>query len=102
MPRSVSWSSDAVSEPTLTEALLRVKKELAGTAAVVVALGGGNWFSWDDAEKSRLSAEAVATHYVPALAKCEAQVDTQRKICLELVANERENTAQWRAQCGGP
>ena len=73
---------------------------LVGVAASVL-MGGGGWFGLDEMQKSQDSADALATHYVPALAKCEAQVETQREICLGLVANERENTAHWRAQCGG-
>lgn len=90
-----------MSEPTLTEALARLKKEGTGILMVVAALGGGNWFNWDKTQDAQAGQEALAAHYVPALAGCEKRFADQRKICLELLAGEKENTAQWRAQCGG-
>ena len=69
--------------------------------ATAVLMGGGGWFGFGEVEKSERAAEALATHYVPLLARCESQFDAQRKICLDLLEAERENTAQWRAQCGG-
>ena len=66
-----------------------------------VLLGGGGWFGKGEVQKSEKAASALATHYVPALARCEQQFDAQRKICLDMIEAERENTAQWRAQCGG-
>ncbi len=74
---------------------------LIGVASAVL-MGGGSWFGMGEVEKSEKAATALATHYVPALAQCEVRFQDQRKICLDLLEAERENTAQWRAQCGGP
>lgn len=78
-----------------------VTERLIVGVATAVLLGGGGWFGNIEVEKSERAAEALVTHYVPALARCEAQFDAQRKICLDLLEAERENTAQWRSQCGG-
>ena len=96
------------SEPTLTEALSRIKKEIASTAGVLaILMGGGGWFGFGEVEKSEKAAAAsdraasvIATHYVPALASCEMRFAEQRKVCLALLESEKENTAQWRAECG--
>lgn len=89
-------------EPTFLEAVARVRKELAGVGLLVAAVGGGgSWLGLDEIGKASKSADALAIHYVPRLARCEAQFDAQRKICLDLLRDEKENTAQWRAQCGG-
>ena len=73
---------------------------LVVSAAVMTA---GSWFGLDEIGKAKKSADAMAIHYVPALAQCEAKRDArlteQRSICRELLEAERENTAQWRAQC---
>jgi len=76
--------------------------------ATAVLMGGGGWFGMGEVEKSMVEVKksenasaALATHYVPALAQCEVRFQDQRKICLQLIEAERENTAQWRAQCGG-
>ncbi len=74
---------------------------LIGVASAVL-MGGGGWFGMGEVEKSEKSAGALAKLYVPALAQCEVRFQDQRKICLSLIEAERENTAQWRAQCGGP
>ena len=79
-----------------------VTERLIATIALAVVGGGGSWLSLDEIGKAKKSADALAIHYVPRLARCEAQFDAQRKICLDLLEAERENTAQWRAQCGGP
>ena len=85
-----------------------VTERLIVGVATAVLLGGGGWFgngevkkAEREASKSEKAASALATHYVPALARCEQQFDAQRKICLDMIEAERENTAQWRAQCGG-
>lgn len=92
-----------MAEPTFLEAIARVRKELAGAGILVAALGGGGgWLGLGEVDKQEKAAAALATHYVPALAQCEVRFQDQRKICLELIESERENTAQWRAQCGGP
>lgn len=86
-----------------------VTERLIVGVATAVLMGGGSWFGMGevekaerDASKSAKAATALATHYVPALAQCEVRFQDQRNICLGLLKAERENTAQWRAQCGGP
>ncbi len=79
-----------------------VTERLIVGVATAALMGGGSWFGFGEVEKASKSADALAIHYVPRLARCEAQFDAQRKICVELLEAERENTAQWRAQCGGP
>ncbi len=83
-----------------------VTERLIVTIALAVVGGGGGWLGLDEIGKAKKSADAMAIHYVPALAQCEAKRDArlaeQRSICRELLEAERENTAQWRAQCGGP
>ncbi len=88
-----------MSEPTLSEALGRIKREVAGTSVLIAALGGGSWFGLNQQDESE--DKVVVQFYEQELGRCRMQVADQRKICLELVAAERENTAQWRAQCGG-
>lgn len=83
-----------------------VTERLIVGVATSVLLGGVSLFGLDEIGKAKKSADAMAIHYVPALAQCEAKRDArlaeQRSICRELLEAERENTAQWRAQCGGP
>lgn len=86
-----------------------VTERLIVGVATAVLMGGGSWFGMGEVEKSERealksskAAAALAIHYVPALAQCEVRFQDQRKICLSLIEAERENTAQWRAQCGGP
>ena len=86
-------------EPTLLEALARVKKELAGTGVLIAALGGGGYLGIN--QQDEVEDKQVVQLYEAELGRCRMQVADQRTICLDLVAAERENTAQWRAQCGG-
>ena len=95
-----------MAEPSLLEALLRVKKELASVGLIVAAVGGGGWFQLDqqDIAEDKLVIqlyEADIGRLRMRVADQQTQLDNQRKICLGLVEAERENTAQWRAQCGG-
>ena len=77
-----------------------VTERLIVTIALAVVGGGGGWLGLDEIGKAKKSADALAIHYVPRLARCEQQFDAQRNICLDMIEAERENTAQWRAQCG--
>ncbi len=94
-------------EPTFIEALARIKKELAGVGAVVVALGGGaGWFGMDTTQKATqqvTAAESVSAElvkfYAPELGRCRMRVEDQKATCLQLLDNEREDTAHWRRQC---
>lgn len=65
----------------------------------VTVMSVGSWFGLDEIGKAKKSADALAAHYVPGLADCEKRLAEQRDICRELLDAERENTAQWRAQC---
>jgi len=67
--------------------------------ASAVVMSVGSWLGLDEIGKAKRSADALATHYVPELASCEKRSVDQRKVCRELLEAERENTAQWRAQC---
>ena len=91
-------------EITLGQALGRVKKELASFGVLVAALGGGgSWFGWDahtGAKAAESTSADLVAFYAPALGQCRMQVEEQRKICLEMIENERSNTAAWQAQCG--
>jgi len=82
-----------------------ITDRLITVAVSAAVMGVGSWFGLDEIGKAKKSADAMAIHYVPALAQCEAKRDTrlaeQRSVCRELLEAERENTAQWRAQCGG-
>lgn len=78
-----------------------VTERLIVGIATAALMGGGGWFGIGEVGKAEKAATALATHYVPALAQCEVRFQDQRKICLALIEAERENTAQWRAQCGG-
>ena len=79
-----------------------ITERLIVGVATAALMGGGGWFGMGEVDKASKSADALAIHYVPRLARCEAQFDAQRKICLDLIEAEREDTAHWRAQCGGP
>jgi len=79
-----------------------VTERLIVGVATAVLMGGGSWFGLGEVEKSERAAAALATHYIPALAQCEMRFNEQRNVCRELLEAERDNTAQWRAQCGGP
>ena len=79
-----------------------VTERLIVGIATAALMGGGGWFGLGEVEKSEKTAAALATHYIPALAQCEVRFQDQRKICLELIQAEREDTAHWREQCGGP
>ena len=87
-------------EPTLTEALLRIKKEIAGVGVVLAAMGGGNWFSYDQAQEAEQETAAVAQWYAPELGRCRMQVTEQKKLCLQLIQSEKDNSEHWRNQCG--
>ena len=97
-------------EPTFLEAIARIKKELAGVGIVVAALGGGgSWFGLSEVESAQTKttavqaeAVAIAQFYAPELGRCRLRVEEQKVTCLELLENERQDTAHWRAQCGGP
>jgi len=89
-----------VAEPTVLEAILRLKKEVAGMSLLIGSIvGAGSWLGLGEMQKSDDSAGAVAAYYVPALAASEARNADQRKVCLELLENERKNTDHWRDQC---
>lgn len=86
-------------EPTFLEALVRIKKELAGTGAMIAVLGGGGWVGLN--QQDNVEDKKVIQVYEADLGRLRMQIADQRKICLELVANERTNTEHWRALCGG-
>ncbi len=88
-----------MSEPTLTEAFTRIKKELAGAGILVAALGGGSgWFGYSETQDAETH---MVQFYEQELGRCRMRVADQKTTCLELLTAERDNTAQWRAQCGG-
>ncbi len=115
MPRSGIWSSDAVSEPTLGEAFLKIKGwALPAGMAVLTSLGGGGAvYEWFQVQQANATAAELVKFYAPALGTCTIEkaeqqnlcierIDSQKATCLQLLENAREDTAHWRAQCGGP
>lgn len=73
--------------------------QLVTLAVSVAVMSVGSWFGLDEIGKAKKSANALAAHYVPGLADCEKRYVDRGKVCRELLDAERENTAQWRAQC---
>ena len=117
------WSRE-LPEPTFLEAIARIRSELAGVGALIAALGiGGSWLGVGEVQEAdslaqeaevearaaeRVSAELVK-FYAPELGLARLEIvrlqgknEAQKDLCVGLLKAERENTAQWRAQCGGP
>lgn len=99
-----------MAEPTFLEAVARVRKELAGVGLLVAALGGGgSWLGLGEVQKAESTSAELVKFYAPELGRARMEIDrlqkkneAQKDLCVELLNAERENTAQWRAQCGGP
>ena len=115
MPRWAIWSSDVVSEPTVSEALLKIKGwALPAGMAVLTSLGGGGAVhQWLKVQQANATAAELVKFYAPALGTCKLEkaeqqnlcierIDEQRKICLGQINNWKGEAANWRAQCGGP
>ena len=110
------WSRE-LPEPTFLEAVARVRKELAGVGLLVAALGGGgSWLGLGEVQEAEIEARAaegisaeLVKFYAPELGRARMEIDRlqkknedQKDLCVQLLKTEQENTAQWRAQCGGP
>lgn len=113
-----------MAEPTLLEAITRVRKELAGAGTLIAALGiGGSWLGIgevqeadslaQEAEVEARAAETVSAElvkfYAPELGRARLEIvrlqgknEAQKDLCVGLLEAERENTAHWRALHGGP
>ena len=84
------------------EAWAKLRRELTGVAGLVAVLGGGaQWTSWMDLDAAKATSGEVVGYFAPALGQCRIDRIAADDRCDRQLAEEREDTAQWRAQCGG-
>ena len=100
--------SEALTSESSTQRLLSAGR---GVLMLLSVLGaGGTSYGWLGAHReaenvtqgmvstTMNSAQVYATQATE-IARLQAEIDTIRGTCREIVENERQNTAAWREQC---